>query len=104
QNNQMLYEKAYQLSDSVTEKIWPGYEFKTYPVAIRKGNTDYVFRADTSSKRKAALPVIAATAYKHDGEINIFVPSKADMNSFVQIAEGLSESNEQFFITGFTLD
>ena len=32
------------------------------------------------------------------------MPSKADMDSLGQIAEGLSESQEQFFITGFALD
>lgn len=102
--NQALYNKAYRFSDRVTEEIWPGYDFKSYPVAIRKGNTDYVFHADEFSKREAALPIIAATAYKHDGEIIIFMPSKADMDFLGQIAEGLSESQEQFFITGFTLD
>ncbi|MBP7176322.1 MAG: hypothetical protein KBA53_08945 [Thermoclostridium sp.] len=102
--NQTLYIKANQLSDRVTEEIWPGYSFKSYPVAIRKGNTDYVFHADKYIKRKAVLPIIAATAYKHEGEINIFMPSKVDMDSLGQIAEGLSESQEQFFITGFTLD
>lgn len=102
--NQTLYSKAYQFSDSVTEEIWPGYEFKAYPVAIRKGNNEYVFQAGQYSRRKAVLPIIAATAYKHEGEINIFIPSKADMDSLGQIAEGLSESQEQFFITGFALD
>ena len=102
--NQTLYIQATQLSDRVTEEIWPGYSFKSYPVAIRKGNTDYVFHGDKCIKRKAALPIIAATAYKHEGEINIFMPSKADMDSLGQIAEGLSESQEQFFITGFALD
>lgn len=102
--NQALYNRAYQLSDRVTEEIWPGYEFKSYPVAIRRGNTDYMFHADKYSKREAILPIIAATAYKHEGEINIFMPSKLDMDSLGQIAEGFSESQEQFFITGFTID
>lgn len=102
--NQTLYSKAYQLSNNVEEEIWPGYSFNSYPVAIRKRNTEYVFQADKYIKRKAVLPIIAATAYKHEGEINIFMPSKADMDSLGQIAEGLSESQEQFFITGFTID
>jgi len=104
QINETLYTKAYRLSDRVAEEIWPGYEFKAYPVAIRKGKSDYVFHADKYSKRKAVLPIIAATAYKHDGEINVFMPSKEDMDSLGQFAEGLSENREQFFITGFTLD
>lgn len=37
-----LYEKACMLENGRLEQIWPGLYISHYPVAIRKGNAEYV--------------------------------------------------------------
>lgn len=99
-----LYRYAYELSDELEEKIWPDYNFKEYPVAVRKGNYEYVLKGESQGKRRAALPVIAATAYWVKDEMNIFIPSKSVMDSLGQLVEGLSGEEEMLFIKGFSLE
>lgn len=104
QKEKELYQRAYELSGEVESSIWTGYSFKKYPVAVRKGEREYVLQGSDEYKRRAVLPIIAATAYQVDGEMNVFIPSKADLESLGEIAEGLSKGDDTLFISGFSLN
>lgn len=99
-----LYKEAYKLSDEVEEKIWEGYNFSKYPVAIRKGSKEYVIKDLEESRRKPVLPVIANTAYRVEGEMNIFVVSKEDMEIIGEMAEGLSGDGQNFLLQQFAFE
>lgn len=104
QKEKELYQRAYELSGEVEESIWNGYSFKKYPVAVRKGEREYVLQGSDEYQRRAVLPIIAATAYKVEGELNVFIPSKADLESLGEIVEGLAKGEDALFISGFSLN
>jgi hypothetical protein len=99
-----LYEKACSLEDGRSDSIWPGLRISDYPVALRKGNTEYVLFNGSVEKRRPVLPVIACTAYPADGTVNVFVPCKSVMDSLGQIAEGFSSGTEDFLIGQFSIE
>lgn len=99
-----LYEAACSLEDSRTDSIWPGLRISGYPVALRKGNSEYVLFDDDIEKRKPVLPVIACTAYPADNKINVFMPCKSEMDSLGQIVEGFSAGTENFLIDQFSIE
>lgn len=93
-----LYEKACSLEDGRSDGIWPGLGISGYPVALRKGNREYVLFEGSIERRKPVLPVIACTAYPVDDIINVFMPCKSVMDSLGQIVEGFSSGSESFLI------
>jgi hypothetical protein len=100
----VLYEKACTLEDGRLGQIWPGLSVSRYPVAIRKGNAEYVVFDGEVRKRKPVLPVIACTVYPDEDRIYILVPSKSVMDSVGQIVEGFSGSIEDFLIDRFSIE
>jgi hypothetical protein len=94
-----LYEKAMGLEDIMANQIWNGFKISEYPLAMRKGDNEYVFYNGDITKRKAALEVYACTALKVDGEINIFMLQFEDMDSIMS-PTGIStdSSNENHYI------
>ncbi|MBS4538397.1 hypothetical protein GOQ27_07965 [Clostridium sp. D2Q-11] len=98
-----LYGKALDLSKEVEENLWKDFNFGDYPVAIRQRNTEYVFRKEEMRKRTPVLPVIACTAYPVDGEVNVFMLSKEELDTLGDFAEGIG-NEEEFLINQFGLD
>lgn len=99
-----LYKEACALEDIMEKKIWPGLRIKEYPVAIRKGSTEYVIDETEVRKRKPVLPVIACTAYKVEEVVNVFLPCKSELDSIGHFAEGLSAGTQEFFIDQFSIN
>lgn len=99
-----LYETACSLEDGRTDSIWPGLGISDYPVALRKGNTEYVLFNGSVDKRRPVLPVIACTAYPAGDTINVFMPCKSVMDSLGQIVEGFSSGSESFLIGQFSIE
>ncbi|MCX7922581.1 MAG: hypothetical protein N3B21_11330 [Clostridia bacterium] len=104
EKNRELYNRAYSISNAVESRIWSGFHFNQYPVAVRKRSTEYVLQGRKETKREAVLPVTAATAYKMKDGMNILIPCKEDMDSLGQMAEGLSGSGDELFTAQFALD
>jgi hypothetical protein len=99
-----LYKKACALENGRLEQIWPGLSVSRYPVAVRRGNTEYVIFDGNIRKRKPVLPVIACTAYPSDDGVYILVPSKSVMDSIGQIMEGFSADFEEALISQFSIN
>ncbi|HEX2944661.1 MAG TPA: hypothetical protein VHT96_01745 [Clostridia bacterium] len=99
-----LYGAAVELDKRASNDIWPGLNINDYPVAVRKGSSEYVITKNEIQKRKPALPVTACTAYPVNGEMNVFLPSKAELDSIGQIAEGMSSDPQYFFINRFSIE
>jgi hypothetical protein len=99
-----LYEKACSLEDGRSDAIWPGLKIRDYPVALRKGNKEYVIFEGSVEKRRPVLPVIACTAYPAGDTVNVFVPCKSVMDSLGQIVEGFSSGGENFLISQFSVE
>lgn len=99
-----LYEAARSLEDGRSDIIWPGLGISDYPVALRKGNTEYVLFNGNVEKRRPVLPVIACTAYPAGDAINVFMPCKSVMDSLGQIVEGFSSGTENFLIGQFSIE
>jgi hypothetical protein len=99
-----LYEKACMLENGRLEQIWPGLYISHYPVAIRKGNAEYVIFNGEIKKRKPILPVVACTAYPSEDGVYILVPAKSVMDSLGQIIEGFSGSFEDALISQFSIN
>ncbi len=104
QKDHELYDMACSLEDGRSESIWPGLGISDYPVALRKGNTEYVLFNGNTERRKPVLPVIACTAYPAGDTINVFMPCKSEMDSLGQIMEGFSAGGENFLIGQFSID
>lgn len=96
--NRELYKKACSISEDVEKNVWNGMNFSKYPTAIRFGNAEYVLKGESEIIRKPVLPVIANTAFEVEGEVNIFVLCKEDMDSIGFIAEGLSQNGDQYIV------
>lgn len=99
-----LYDMACSLEDGRSDSIWPGLGISGYPVALRKGNTEYVLFNGNTEKRRPVLPVIACTAYPAGDTINVFMPCKSEMDSLGQIMEGFSSGGESFLIGQFSIN
>ena len=97
------YQLVKQLYEVKSDSIWPELEIEKYPIAIRQGDWEYVFQNDHVDKRRPALPIIAATAYRVEGKVNVFVPSKSEMDSLGHIAEGFVSGQETLLIKSFML-
>ncbi len=103
EDDRLLYDKASKISANTIEQIWPGLEFNNYPMAIRTGNKEFIIKNGVATSRKPVLPIIAATAYRVDEEINIFMPSIADMSALGTMVEGITSSQEMMFVKGFSM-
>lgn len=101
--DRILYDKACRISTQTIDQIWPGFELSEYPMAIRSGNKEFVIEDGIETSRRPFLPVLAATAYRVEDEINIFMPSSIDMAALGSIMEGIASSREMMFIRGFSL-
>lgn len=99
-----LFRAAVELDKRASDNIWPGLNIEDYPVAVRKGSSEYVIFKDEIKKRKPVLPVAACTAYPVNGEMNVFLPSKSDLDSIGQIAEGMSSDPQYFFLNRFYIE
>jgi hypothetical protein len=99
-----LYNAACALDDRAANEIWPNLRVGEYPLAIRKGSSEYVVQGTEIIRRKPVLPVIACTAYPVGDEVNVFLPCKSEMDSIGQIAEGLSADVQHFFINRFSMN
>lgn len=104
QKDRELYHRAIQLNDSKASEVWPNLRLGEYPVAIRKGGSEYVLRGSEITRRKPVLPVIACTAYPVGDEVNVFLLCKSEMDSIGQIAEGLSSDAQRFFLNRFSIN
>lgn len=104
QKDRELYNVAFALDDRAAKEIWPGLRIGEFPVAIRKGALEYVIQGAEINRRKPVLPVIACTAYPAEGEMNVFLPCKSEMDSIGQIAEGLSSDTQHFVINRFSMN
>lgn len=94
-----LYEKAISLESKIEEEVWEGFKISKYPLAIRKGNEEFVFYKGNVLKREAVLDVHAFTALEVDGEINILMLPFEDLDSLLN-PTGISTdaSNENHYI------
>lgn len=99
-----LYSAAVELDKRASDNIWPGLNIEDYPVAVRKGSSEYVIFKNEIKKRKPVLPIAACTAYPVNGEMNVFLPSKLELDSIGQIAEGLSSDPQYFFVNRFHIE
>jgi len=99
-----LYRSAIELDKRAPESIWPGLNINDYPVAVRKGSSEYVIFNNDIKKRRPVLPVAACTAYPVNGEMNVFLPTKSELDSIGQIAEGLSSDPQYFFLNRFYIE
>ncbi len=100
QKDLALYRQA---SEMKGEDFWPGLDITDYPVAIRSGNREYVIRNGKVASRKPALPVLAATAYRVEGQVNVFLPAKKEMESLGNIMEGMMSGGETLVLKGFSM-
>ena len=98
-----LYEKARAISTQTINQIWPDFGFSDYPMATRSGDKEFVIEEGIETPRRPVLPVIAATAYRVDDEINIFMPSSTDMAALGSIMEGITSSSVMMFVKGFSM-
>lgn len=99
-----LYEMARMLEDGRSEQIWPGLYISGYPVAIRKGDAEYVIFKGEVNKQKPLLPVIACTAYPADDGVYVLMPSKSMMDSLGQIVEGFASGLQSSIIDQFSIN
>lgn len=91
-----LEEKLIQEASEVNEEnIWPNFDMQIFPIEIREDDNAYLFYKDEKIKREPALPVLAATVYKVDGEIQVFMPSKDAMEDLGRLME---DSNQGGFL------
>ena len=99
-----LYEAACSLEDGRSEGVWPGLRISDYPVALRKGNTEYVLFEGRIEKRRPVLPVLACTAYTVEDRVNVLIPCKSEMDSLGQIVEGFSLGADDFLLNQFSIE
>lgn len=93
------YNNALKLENTVENKVWKNFKVGKYPLAMRKGNNEYVFYNGDIKKRKAALDVYACTALEVDGKINIFMLPYEDIDSMMNpTGTFISQSNENHYI------
>lgn len=97
--NKELYENAMVLEGTMESQVWKGFKISDYPLAIRKGDTEYVFYNGDIKKRAPILDVYACTALKVEEEMNIFILSFEDMDSIMN-PTGISSdfSNKNHYI------
>lgn len=92
--NYDLYVTAKSISPVVGKEVWKGLRLSDYPVAIRQGNTEYVFYEGKTTRRKAVLPLIAATAYELDGLMNVLIPCYHELGNLSELAEGMNNEGD----------
>lgn len=91
--NYELYTKACDMQSDIERNVWKGISIKNYPVAIRKGDTEYVFYKYQVKKRKSILPVYACSIYPVNNEINVLIPSFQELSTIGEIMEGASDGS-----------
>ena len=79
-----LIEEAFQVNE---EDIWPNFDMGVFPIEIREDDNAYLFYKGEKTKREPVLPVLAATVYKVDDEIQVFMPSKDAMEKLGRLME-----------------
>lgn len=89
-----LYQQGIELSEEVERNIWKDFNLEDYPVAIRQRDIEYVFDKNSKTKRKPALPIVACTAFPVEGEVNVFMLSKEELDTLGEFAEGIGDGEK----------
>ncbi|WDV44597.1 hypothetical protein PV797_13865 [Clostridiaceae bacterium M8S5] len=92
--NYELYKYSKEIESIVEEKVWKGLRISDYPVAIKAQDMEYVFYNEEIKKRKEILPVLAATAYRVDGKMNVLVPSYDELGNVKEFVEGIGDESK----------
>ncbi|AZR74530.1 hypothetical protein BBF96_14730 [Anoxybacter fermentans] len=100
----LFYHKdAIKLSKELARETWRDFDLTQIPVAYRKGDREYLVINDQVKARKPVLPVLAATAFLVDGQIQAFVPGKTEMDRIGVLVEGVTNGSvEEIFIQRFS--
>lgn len=93
QDNKYIFNKAVEIENQV-EKKWSGFNLRKYPMVFRDETKEEVFYDGEIYKRKPSFETFACTASYVQGEMNVFVLSRKQMDSLAEIAEGLNNENE----------
>lgn len=80
--------------------IWPEYNLDNYPIAVRYGNSEFLLKDDSITKRKPVLEVFAMTAKREGDEEVIYLSSRAQIESIINITNVMTESDiEEYYIS-----